>query len=108
MSAPVRILAWRPLRKGSLLGFAAVQFSSGLQINEIGVFRSGSRRWANPPGLPWIKDGAVVRDLLGKIKYSPAITFFNHGVQSSWSRQVIAAMEAEHPEAFSDEEEAVA
>jgi len=84
------------------MGYARVQFSSGLSIAEIAVHRSGSRVWATPPSRPWLEDGSVVKDDRGKIKYQTLISFANHGVQASWSRQVIAAVREVHPELFTD------
>jgi hypothetical protein len=94
------LLDWKSLTKGTLLGFAKVQFSSGLVIAEITVHRSGSRVWASPPARPWIKDDRVVHDERGRAKYQPLISFANHGVQASWSRQVLRALHDAHPEVF--------
>jgi hypothetical protein len=38
-----QLLAWRPLRKNTLRGFAKVQFGSGLIVDEIAVHVAGSR-----------------------------------------------------------------
>ena len=84
------------------MGYARVQFSSGLSIAEIAVHRSGSRVCATPPSRPGLEDGSVVKDDRGKIKYQTLISFANHGVQASWSRQVIAAVREVHPELFTD------
>ena len=102
MHPPARLMAWRPLARQTLLGFARVQFTSGLTISEIAVHRSGSRVWAAPPSRPWIEEGDLVKDDRGKIKYQPLISFANHGVQASWSRQVIAAVREAQPELFTE------
>ena len=102
MQTPARMLAWRPLARNTLLGFARVQFTSGLIISEIAVHRSGTRVWAAPPSRPWIEEGDLVKDDRGKIRYQPLISFANHGVQASWSRQVIAAVREVHPDLFTD------
>lgn len=94
-----RILEWRPLEKNSLRGFCKVQFPSGLVIAEIGIHVAGSKAWASPPSRPMLdRDGVALRDADGKIRYSPTITFFNHGTRTSWSRQIIAALHIAHPE----------
>lgn len=97
-----RLLDWRPLHKNTLLGFAKVQFSSGLIIGEIAVHRSGNRMWAAPPSRPWIENGAVVIGERGRPRYQSIIGFANHGVQASWSRQVLNALSEEHPALFPD------
>lgn len=94
------MLHWRPLRRNSLLGFATVRFSSGLTIAEIAVHHSGDQVWAAPPARPWIEDDSLVRDERGKWRYQQIISFANHGVRASWSRQVIRALREVHPEVF--------
>jgi hypothetical protein len=93
-----RLLDWRPLRKGTLIGFAKVQFPTGLIVSEIAIHVAGSRIWASPPSRPWPKNNAVVVDEAGKPRYSAVIDFVTHGVRSSWSRQVLAALRDEHPD----------
>jgi hypothetical protein len=95
-----RLLEWRPLRKNTLRGFAKVQFPSGVIIAEVGIHVAGSRAWASPPSRPWVKDNAVMLDEAGKPRWQPLIEFTTHGVRSSWSRQVIAAVREEYPEVF--------
>jgi hypothetical protein len=41
-----------------------------------------------------------VLDEAGKPHWQPLIEFTTHGVRSSWSRQVIAAVREEYPEVF--------
>lgn len=95
-----RLLEWRPLRKNTLLGFAKVQFTSGLIIGEIAVHQSGSRMWAAPPARPWLDNNHLTLDERGRPLYQSIISFANHGVRSSWSRQVIRALTEVHPNLF--------
>jgi len=103
LRTPARLLHWRPMPKNSLLGFAQVQFSSGLIISEIAVHRSGSRMWATPPARPWVASFPPDAPPPDKPRYQPIITFANHGVQASWSRQVLTALRAEQPDLFGDQ-----
>jgi hypothetical protein len=94
---PAKLLDWRRWQKASLRGFAKVQFTSGLIFPEIGVYVAGARAWASPPSRVWVKDGAVViNEITGKPQYSPVVEFSTHGVRSSWSRQVLAAVREIH------------
>lgn len=96
-----RLLKWQPLEKNTLIGVAKVQFTSGLIIAEIAVHRYGDRTWAQPPARALLDAaGNVMRDDRDRIKYQPLISFANHGVQSSWSRQVIQAIKEVHPDLF--------
>jgi hypothetical protein len=95
------LIDWRPLHRNTLCGFCAVRFESGIEVYEIAIHVAGSRAWASPPGKPWIDaNGQVVRDDDGKIKYQRIIGFLSHGVRSAWSRTVLNALRAVHPEVF--------
>ena len=77
-----QILDFKPLRKNSLLGFARVQLPSGLIINDCPILTSERGPWASPPSKPQIdRDGNVIRDPNGKIKYSSIIEFKSRAVR---------------------------
>lgn len=90
------------MSKNSLLGFAKIQFTSGLIIDDIAIQRAGSRVWATPPARPQIEDNALVRDERGRPRYHQLIDFANHGVRASWNRQVLRAVRNEHPDLFDE------
>lgn len=99
--ADIKILDWRPIARGSLLGFARVEFSSGMVISDATVLTGERGPWASPPSKPMIsKDGTVLKGDDGKIRYSPLIEFTSKDIRTRWSDAVIAAMRAAHPEAF--------
>jgi hypothetical protein len=101
MAANATILSWRPLSgRGGLVGYASVRFGSGLIVSEIGVFVRGERVWCAPPAKPLTKDGSPILDERGKPRWLPLIGFATHGVRSSWSRQIIAAIQRQYPEAL--------
>lgn len=95
---PVVLLDWRPMQKGALRGFAKVRLGKALVINDVTVMASHGRRWAGMPGKPQInRDGVVLRDDKGKIKYSPVVEWLDKASADSFSEGVIAAVEAAHP-----------
>jgi hypothetical protein len=95
----VKIIDWRPLQKNSLLGFCKGQFASGLIITDITILTSERGPWASPPGKPMIsRDGVVLKDEKGKVKYTPVIEFSNKEIRQRWSDAVIEAMRAAYPE----------
>jgi hypothetical protein len=46
------------------------------------------------------RDGAVVRDPVGKIQYAPVITFASRELRDRFNDQVIAALRNSHPDAL--------
>jgi hypothetical protein len=89
------------MRRNSLLGFAKIRFGSGVIIGDVACHHAGSRLWASPPSMPWVKAGQLVIDeATGKPKYFPIISFETHGVQRAWSQQVLRAIRSEYPEAL--------
>lgn len=102
MSTPV-ILDFRPLLKGSLRGFAKVQLPSGMILNDVQLMHSSASWWASPPSRPMIgRDGTVLRDANGKIRYSPIVEFTSREIRDRWSSAIVDALRAAHPEAFQD------
>jgi hypothetical protein len=100
----IKIRDWRPLRKNRLLGFCKAEFASGLIIGDITVLTSERGPWASPPSKPMVdRNGVVLKDEAGKIRYSPFIEFTSKEIRNRWSSAVIQAMRAAHPEVFDDE-----
>lgn len=105
MSATVRILDWRPLRRNSLLGFAKIELPSGMVIADVTVLIGERGPWASPPSRPMIdRDGIVLRDEKNKIRYQPIIEFTSKSVRYRFSAQVIAALRQAYPAMFADAE----
>jgi hypothetical protein len=97
----VTILEWRPLRKNSLLGFAKIQLPSGMVVSDVTVLASERGPWASPPSKPMIsRDGAVLKDDNGKIKYAPVISFASKTLRDRFSHAVIEALRHSDPEAL--------
>jgi hypothetical protein len=93
----LKLRSWKPLQKGSLVGFAGVTLPSGLEIDNVAVFIVGSRRWVNLPARP-MRDanGQPMLDDKGKPKYIPLLRWGTHDLNERFGKAVIAAIEAEH------------
>jgi DNA-binding cell septation regulator SpoVG len=101
MSA-VRVLEWRPLQKGALLGFAKVEMPSGMVIAEVTIMRGERGEWASPPSKPLVgRDGTAMKDAGGKPRYVPLVSFTSKELRDRFSTAVIEALRTTHPEAFS-------
>src|SRR5262249_24112161 len=103
MEKSARIVDWRPLRRNSLLGFAKVQFPSGLVISDITILNGERGPWALPPSKPQIdRDGNALKDQNGKVRYTPIIEFASREIRYRLSSGIIDALRAVHPEALSE------
>ncbi len=101
MSAVVQIRDWRPMRKGSLLGFAKIEMPSGLILVDVTILSGERGAWASPPSKPMIdRDGIALKDANGKIRYSPVVEFASKQVRERFSAAVVDALRAAHPEAI--------
>ena len=86
------------VRRNSLRGFAEVQLPSGMIMSDVGIYVTEGRPWASPPSKPMLdRNGSVVRDDAGKVRYSPIITFASKELRDRFSAAIIAAMTIAHP-----------
>ncbi len=87
--------------RNTLLGFARVRQPSGMVLHDVAVHQKNGSAWALPASKPMIdRDGAVLRDPNGKVRYTPIIDFTSWETRNRWSDAVIAAMRDAHPEVF--------
>jgi hypothetical protein len=94
----MRLLAWRLIGKGMLLGKADIVLPNCLEISEVGIFcRADGSRWAQfPAEAIRDQDGRPVLNERGKPKYRNLIRWQKSEVQKAWSEALIALIEAEH------------
>lgn len=103
-SLPVSLLAWKPLPRNSLRGFAKVRLGKSMIINDVAVHCSHGRRWAQLPAKPLVlSDGQVKRDQNGKMTYVPLVEWTDREASDRFSEAVISAVEREHPGATASE-----
>ena len=100
----VECLAWRPLRRNTLLGFARIRIAElDLTIHDIAVHESHGKLWAQPPARLWVKDGVVVTGDDGKVQYAPILEFGRREVRDAFSDAVVRAVLTLNPRAFAKE-----
>jgi hypothetical protein len=88
-----KILDFRPLVKNSPRGFAKVELPSGLIITDVVILAGESGPWASPPSKPMLdRDGVVMKDDKGKIRYCPIVEFRSKDLREKWSTAVIEAL----------------
>lgn len=90
----VECVAWRPLERNTLRGFADLQIPAlRLTIRDCPVHRQGERRWVSLPAKPHLdRSRELVRDD-GKIRYVPVLEWDNRDVGDAFSRAALEAIE---------------
>jgi hypothetical protein len=89
----MRVVAFKPLERGSLLGFVDLQMDSGLVLLGCTYHTANGKRWLNPPGRPQLDgDKKVIFDG-GKVAYAPVIEFVDKATRYKWSAQAVAAID---------------
>ena len=95
----MRLIAWKPLVKNSLRGFATVELPIGLKISDVPVLISNGKACASLPSKPQIdKDGQHKRDFNGKPVYAAILEWRDRDLGDRFSAAVVALIHAEHPD----------
>ena len=86
----------RPLLRNTLRGFLTVIMPSGMVLSEVAIHASGDSVWASPASKPMVsREGAVLRDQAGNVRYAPIVSFTSKARRDAFSRQVIEALIAD-------------
>jgi hypothetical protein len=97
----MRLVAWKPMVKNALRGFATIELPIGLKISDVPVLVSGGKAWARLPGKPQIdREGKQKRDARGRAEYVPILTWRNKKLGDAFSERVVALVLTEHPHAL--------
>lgn len=101
---PITLLAWKPMVKNTLRGFANVRLGRSLIMKELTCHESQCKRWVGMPGKPMIDgSGQVKKDDRGKQQFASILEWTDREAATRFSEAVIAAIEAEHPTAFASD-----
>ncbi|NBB69095.1 MAG: hypothetical protein GVY33_02040 [Alphaproteobacteria bacterium] len=90
----MNITEWRPINKGTLLGFATVEMPSGMVIHDVGINRNGDGTWASPPGKPQLDRDKQLIFKNGKLQYAKVVGFTSKDRRDRWSDAIIAELTA--------------
>jgi hypothetical protein len=96
----MQLIAWRPLVKGSLRGFATVELPNGLQIFDVAVFANANGAWANLPSKPLLDDGRHKLGADGKPAYAAVLDWNDRALAKRFSQAVVELVRLRHPEAL--------
>jgi hypothetical protein len=97
----LRLIDWRPLRKGRLYGFATIEVQPiGLQVHEIPVLMGAKNGpWACVPTKPRIDaKGQQMRDVDGSPRYDRIMSWSTKRRESDFSAAVVNLVRRRHPQ----------
>jgi hypothetical protein len=93
----MRLLEWKRIDKGALIGRATALLPNGLQIADIGIFSKDDRRWAQLPAeMQRDYAGQPLKDERGKVRYRSPLKWTTRELQDGFSAALVALIEAEH------------
>lgn len=99
--AAITIEEFTPVIKNTLRGFAKIALPSGMILSDVSVHVANGTAWASPASKPVLdRDGMAMRDVSGKIRYVPVVSFARRELRDRFSAEVVAALRAAHPEAL--------
>lgn len=96
---PLALLAFKPMARNTLRGFADVRVGKSLLIKEVPVHVSNGKAWASLPSKPVLKDGRVATDERGKARYVPILEWADKDARDAFSEAVVEAVRAQAPDA---------
>jgi hypothetical protein len=102
---PIVCEKWTPRRSNTLHGFCDVLLTeTHLRIHDIALHEKNGKRWVSLPAKPQInREGLVLKDERGKVKYAPVLAFEDRATADKFSTACIAAVIERHPGVFNDE-----
>jgi hypothetical protein len=83
----IECIAWRPMEKNTLLGFATLRLASGLIIVDATLHQKNGARWVSMPARPWT-------DTQGITRYASIIDFIDKETRDRFSKTATAAIDA--------------
>jgi hypothetical protein len=89
----MKVVAFKSLARGSLLGFVDLQMDSGLILLGCTYHESHGKRWVNPPGRPQLDADKKPIVENGKLAYAPVVDFAEKSIRFKWSAQAVKAID---------------
>jgi hypothetical protein len=93
---------WKPIRKGSLIGFAAISLPAGLEIDDVPVLMTNGKAWAALPARPVITSEGHVARLPGssKAQYVTFLRWRDRTLSTTFRERVVELVRQADSEAF--------
>lgn len=96
--ARLRLISWKSVRSGSLLGFASVELPIGLRIYDCPVMNGKNGLWASLPSKPQLdRDGKKRISADGRTLYDDVLGWSERRLAEAFSERVVALVRDAHP-----------
>jgi hypothetical protein len=96
----LRLVGFKELRKGALLGFATIEIAPGLTIVDCPLQSSGGRVWCAPPAKPVLgSDGRQV-ETNGKKQYVAILRWRDRAMSDRFSDRIVELVRQQYPGAL--------
>jgi DNA-binding cell septation regulator SpoVG len=93
---PMKVRDWKPVNKGNLVGWAEIEFPSGMVVHSIGVFTNAEGQlYAMPPSRPRLDRDGRQQEREGKKQYEKLLSFTSREIGTQWSDIVLRTLQAE-------------
>jgi hypothetical protein len=97
----MKLVGWKSIRKGNLVGFATVVLPVGLKLVDCPVFVGPSGPWAALPSKPLLdKDGRPRSDANGKRAFVQLLEWRDRGLSDRFSAALVELLRRERPGVF--------
>jgi hypothetical protein len=96
------LISFKRLAKGSLRGFANIEFPSGLRLADCPVFLGKNGAFAGLPTKPVIDREGRHAEVGGKRQYSAILEWRDRDLSDRFSQALVALVRAAHPDVFDD------
>jgi hypothetical protein len=98
----MRLISFKPMRKGALRGFATVQLPIGLTIEDCPVLAGPNGHWSTLPSRPVLDGQGRQAKPSGKPQYASILKWRDRELSDRFSQAVIALVRQKHPQALDD------
>jgi hypothetical protein len=95
-----RLVAWKPVTKGALRGFATVELPIGLKLIDCPVLVGPNGAWATLPSKPVLDSDGKQLKPGGKAQYTAIMQWRDRDLTDRFSQAVVALVRKAHPEAL--------
>lgn len=96
----LRLVAFKPLKKGALLGFATIEMAPGLTIADCPLQSSHGRVWCGLPAKPVLDQAGRQVEASGKKQYAAILKWRDRALSDRFSERVVELVREQYPEAL--------